>query len=213
MNKDLRVIIEIAALTASLAIAGCSSDTKATPSGSAEAGCPGKDAGCPGTDAGCPGTDAGCPGPTPETPGDANTPPTGKADAIDSWIAKGDYKAWKCEPSAHDARSPSPHGKNRICSNPKASAHGAGEYPVGAASVKELYDAAGTNITGYAVGLHFAAGAGGETWYWYEELGASIVANGLGSTGTPKNVCVGCHMGAGSDPMHSGHDMVYTQVK
>lgn len=167
MNKDLRTIIEIAAVAAGVALAGCSSDSSTGTNNAvgADAGCPGKDAGCPGADAGCPGKDAGCPGAA-ETPGDAQTPPTGKAETIDAWIAKGDYKSWKCEPAAHDARSPSPHGKNRICSNTKTSAQGAGEYPVGSASVKELYDAAGTNITGYAIGLQVKAGTSGDTCYW-----------------------------------------------
>ncbi len=144
-------------------------------------------------------------------PGDAQTPPTGEASAISAWLTKGDYKAWKCEPASHDARSPSPHGKNRICSNTVLSTHGAGEYPVGAAGVKELYNAAGTSIVGYAMYRKVAAGQG-EAWYWFEQIDGDLVANGLGTSGTPKTVCVGCHAGAGSDANHSGHDLVYTQV-
>jgi hypothetical protein len=151
---------------------------------------------------------------------DPQLPPEGAA-AVDAWIAKGYYKAWHCEPAKHDARSPSPHGQNRICSNTLLSGHTTGEYPVDASSVKEIYNAAG-QIGGYAVGTHIKAGAGGETWYWYEKVpldsmaphdANGVVADGLGDTGTAKSICVGCHAGAGSDPMHSGHDMVYTQVK
>lgn len=146
---------------------------------------------------------------TSTTPGDMQTPVTGTAADIDAWIATGDYKAWHCEAAPHAARSPSPHGGNRICSNDLLSAHGAGEYPVGAASVKELYDTANTKIVGYAMARKMSAG-GGDTWYWYEVNGG-VVANGLGVTGTSAgSICVGCHSKA---EMHAGHDLVYTQVK
>ena len=44
-------------------------------------------------------------------------------------------------------------------------------------------------------------------------LGWGVVADGLGTSGPPQSICVGCHAGAGSDSAHSGHDLVYTQVK
>jgi hypothetical protein len=217
MKTDLLSIIEAACVVGAIALIGCSSTSTGTGTG-ADAGCPGKadaagcpakaDAGCPG--AGCPAVDGGCPGMG--TPGDAQTPPTGKQADIEAWLKKGEYKAWKCEAAVHDARATgmSPHGKNRICSNTKlsAAAAGAGEYPVGSAGVKELYDAAGTNIVGYAAYLKTRAGAG-ESWYWYERadaFGATAVANGLGNAGTPLTVCVGCHAKA-------PRDQVFTQVQ
>lgn len=152
-----------------------------------------------------------------------NPPTTGSAD-VEAWLNKGFYKSWKCEAAAHAQRSPSPHGMNRICSNDKLSAHAAdgGEYPVDSASVKELYAANGTTLEGIAVARHVSAGTSGATWYWYERVplnspvphdDAGVVADGLGSSGPAKDICVGCHQGAGSDSMHSGHDQVYTQVK
>jgi len=152
--------------------------------------------------------------------GDAQTPPTDYAD-IENWLSAGSYKSWHCEPSAHAARTPSVHGQNRICSNTLLSGAGPGEYPVGSSSVKELYDSAGLNVTGYAVSLHTTAGKTGDTWYWYERVGASspvphdsfgLVANGSGGAGLPLTICVACHSAAGSDANHSGHDFVYTQV-
>lgn len=143
---------------------------------------------------------------------DPQTPPQSAA-AVASWIAEGHYQGWHCEPESHEARPPSPHGVNRVCSNDLASAHGSGEYPVGAASVKELFDDEGTNVVGHAVSLHVSAGPSGATWYWYEQLTSGVVADGLGDEGTPRTVCVGCHQGAGSDAAHSGHDLVYTQVE
>ncbi len=165
-----------------------------------------------------------CGGPTgsPDAGVDPQNPPTTGRAAIEAWLAAGVYKQWKCEPASHDARSPSPHGKNRICSNAKLSAAGTGEYPVDSAGVKELLDTDGTTLIGYAVYRHVSGGAGGDSWYWYERVPANhpaphdangVVADGLGGAGPPRDICVGCHQGAGSDAMHSGHDMVYTQVR
>lgn len=208
MKTDLLSVLEAACVAGVIALVGCGSDSSRSPDGQslgAETG-----AGGPGVEAGCPGQEAGCPA---SAPADAQTPPIGAESAISAWLAKGDYKAWKCEPAPHDARPPGAHGKNRICSNALLSAHGAGEYPVGAAGVKELYDAAGVNIVGYAMYRKVAMG-GGEAWYWFEKIqSGSLVANGLGTSGTPKTVCAGCHEDAGSDPSLSGHDFVYTQVK
>jgi hypothetical protein len=138
-------------------------------------------------------------------------PPTGSAAVIDTWLAAGYYKTWACEAAPHTARPPSGHSPNRVCSNSKASAHQTGEYPVGAASVKELYDDSRTRIVGYAVATKVATG-GGEIWYWYERLDANgVIANGLGTSGVPKTVCTRCHNRAGTSTF--GHDMVFTQVR
>ncbi len=147
---------------------------------------------------------------SPGTPGSAQTPATG-ASEMEAWLGAKHYAAWHCEPAAHDARSPSPHGRNRICTNDLLSAHAQGEYPVGAAAVKEIDS--GGSISGHAVYLHVKAGTTGDTWYWYEKLGGRVVADGTGDSGVAKSVCVGCHQAAGTDAMHSGHDFVYTQVK
>jgi hypothetical protein len=145
---------------------------------------------------------------------DAQTPPTtGRVD-IEAWLAKGDYKNWHCEAAVHDARSPSPHGKNRICSNDKVSATASGAYPVDSAGVKELYDSTGTTIVGYAVYRKVADGTGGDSWYWYERVPLTsaaphdangTVADGLGSSGPPQTICVTCHQAA-------SRDFVYTRV-
>lgn len=142
---------------------------------------------------------------------EAELPPAATAQQMDAWLAAGHYRSWTCETDVHAARPPSGHSPNRICSNALASAHGDGEYPVGAASVKELYDDAGRNVIGYAVARKLGAG-GGESWYWYERLdGVGVVAAGKGDDGTPKRVCVRCHARAGSSTF--GHDAVFTQVR
>jgi hypothetical protein len=148
-------------------------------------------------------------------------PPRG-ADAVEAWLADGAYLDWSCEPEPHAARSPSPHGVNRICSNDVLSAHEAGEYPVDAASVKELYADDSVTIVGYAVALHVRAGTEGGDWYWYERVpldhpaphdANGVVADALGDSGPAQSICVSCHSAAGSDAAHSGHDFVYTQVR
>ncbi len=148
---------------------------------------------------------AGC-GPS-GTMSDPEVPPMG-ASAMGSWLAEGHYLKWKCEAAAHDARPQSPHSRNRICSNAKLSGAGAGEYPVDSASVKELFSGTATAPTGYAVARHHQAGTTGDSWYWYEKLGASVVADGTNVSG-----CAGCHQAAGSDAQHTGHDFIYTQVR
>jgi hypothetical protein len=132
--------------------------------------------------------------------GDAETPATGKLADVDAWLARGDYKRWKCESAPHDGRGSSPHKQNRICSNGKLSATTDGNYPVGAANVKELYE--GGAVKGYAVMLKIKEGAGGANWYWFERLpSGSYPANG-----PDDGTCTGCHAGAPKDS-------VFTQVK
>lgn len=155
-----------------------------------------------------------------KTSSDPQTPPQGHA-AITEWLAAGHYTSWACEPEPHEARSPSPHGYNRICSNDLLSNHTTGEYPVGAAAVKELYTDPAMPIAGYAVELHVTAGTDGGDWYWYEVVpddseaphdANGVVADGLGDSGAAMTICVSCHEAAGSDVDHGGHDFVYTQV-
>jgi len=149
----------------------------------------------------------------PNVDGDAQTPPQGSEATIEAWLDEASYKGtgWYCEPAIHEARSPSPHGSNKICSNTKlASTGGTAVYPMGAASVKELYvdDA----LVGRAIALKLADGTSdGSKWYFYERIGAQIFANGKG-TRNNSDLCSSCHAGAGTDAGHSGRDFVYTQV-
>ena len=156
------------------------------------------------------------------------TPPQG-AEAVERWLATGEYKNWQCETKPHANRSPSPHGFNRICSNDviAAKANDKGDWPKGAAAVKELFTTAdATEPEGYSVYLKTQAdSAKGANWYWYERLPQetadelkidAVVADGFGNSGGAKEVCVSCHVAAGSDPAHTpstgGRDQVYTPV-
>ncbi len=135
-------------------------------------------------------------------------PPQGQA-ALDAWLATGAYKSWACEVAPQQRRGA--HGANRVCSNSLASAAGPGAYPVGAASVKELYDNNG-QINGYAVSKHVAVEGEGAGWYWYERIGSRVIADGLGDAGTAKRVCASCHAAAWQGSA-AGHDFVYVQVR
>ncbi len=168
---------------------------------------------------------------------DAQTPPTtGRVD-IQKWLADGSYKTWTCEPAIHALRAPSPHGANatgynKICSNDLIAnnATGTGNWPKGAAAVKEIYDSTtATTPIGFAVYLKTSAdSSGGAGWYWYEQVPVStdpstvphdsngVVADGTGGSGPAKDICVACHAAAGSDAAHTpspgGRDQVYTPV-
>jgi hypothetical protein len=159
----------------------------------------------------------------------SQTPPMGGA-AVEAWLAAGSYKQWTCEPQSHAARSPSPHGFNRICSNSVVSSNAVGTaaWPEGASAVKELLaDATSTTPVGYAVYLKTNTdSAAGSNWYWYERIPVDstafphdangVVADGTGGTGPAMTICVSCHAAAGSDAAHTpspgGRDEVYTAV-
>ncbi|MBC7975713.1 MAG: hypothetical protein H7138_12110 [Myxococcales bacterium] len=161
---------------------------------------------------------------------DDQTPPTSGRTAMESWLSAGSYKDWACEPTVHEARSPSPHGFNRICSNSliAGAATGTAPWPKGSAAVKELYaSATSTTPFGYAVYLKTEAdSAAGANWYWYERVpldseaphdNNGTVADGNGDSGPAMTICVGCHNAAGADSAHTpsvgGRDQVYTPVR
>jgi len=124
---------------------------------------------------------------------DPQLPPDNGAD-VTTWLSHGYYKSWRCEPTGHDARAPSPHGRNRICNNDAVQhAPATGPYPVGAASAKELLDDHDA-ITGYAVYRKLADGTDGANWYWFEIVNGTTTGDGDGVT-----VCVGCHSQAPRD--------------
>ena len=143
---------------------------------------------------------SGTPGDAADPAGDAATtqlPPTGRA-ALETWLATGAYSTWSCEPSPHPARPPGAHGSNRICSNDAIAGTATGPLPAGAASVKELYE--NGNRIGFAVAVKRQAdSAGGTGWYWFENFGGTIYADGPGVS-----LCTGCH--------EDGDDFVFTRV-
>jgi Cytochrome P460 len=168
-------------------------------------------AACVAEDAGPGGGDAG------QLAGTAQTPPT-TAPELEQWLADGVYESWHCEADVHASRSPSPHGYNRICVNDAVADHidETDPWPEGAAAVKELYsDAKAKQPKGYAVYLKVAEDSDqGAGWYWYERIGDSVPADGLGNAGAAKSVCVGCHLSAGdgaeNTPTTGARDLVFS---
>lgn len=203
------------------ALAACGSDT--TTGGGGSTGSGGSTTSTSGTSTGS-GGEASTTTSSTSTGGgmlttDAQTPPQGGVPEMKAWLATGDYKKWHCEAAEHDSKAPSPHKVNRICSNDKLAGAGAsGPFPVGAAGVKELWDKAGGVVMGYAVYVKTATdSANGTSWYWYEDNPeinppGGIVADGFGTSGVPKDVCVSCHVKAGATFAATARDFVFVQV-
>jgi hypothetical protein len=135
--------------------------------------------------------------------GDPELPPTTTKEAMNQWLAAAPYKKWKCQPAKHPGAANSPHGDVRICSNAKLAGSASGDYPVGAASVKELHGAAG--ITGYAVSVKIAAPSAPASWYWFEVDKGAFAASGAGDMN-----CTNCHASAAAG---TGRDFTFVQVK
>lgn len=127
-----------------------------------------------------------------------NVPPTAK-DALLNWLQAGSYRNWEKESAPHQSLGPHPV-QVVVYLNPaldRSLAAKAAAHPVGAAAVKELFDASG-KLAGWAVSVKTAADSeGGKGWYWYEILGTTPAARVVASAnGVP--LCVGCHA-PGSD--------------
>ena len=132
--------------------------------------------------------------------GGKGTPSDGKpvagiptdASKMFQFLTAGDYKAWTAESAVHESKGP--HGKVRTFVNETlASSLSAknSEHPVGSAAVKELYKKDGTTLSGWAVELKATAGAGGESWYWYEVFSTTDGSSPIEGLG--HSTCTGCH--------------------
>jgi hypothetical protein len=130
-------------------------------------------------------------------PGTPEEPPRGQA-ALEAWLLAGHYRGWTCEAAISPRRLNGAHGRHRICSNRLLVESAAGPYPVGAASVKELYDL-GDGPNGYAVGLKVAAGTDEASWYWYERTGTSPTSRPVADAVGAKICGMECHAAAPRD--------------
>jgi hypothetical protein len=150
-------------------------------------------------------------------------PPQGRG-PLETWIRRGDYRAWSCQLTPHPAPMPSAHQFTRICLN-RAWGETAvtSVFPMGAAAVKELYAADLRTIRGYAVMLKVGSGNTAADWYWYQRYEAGTlapdlpepiepdgtVADGVGTTGNAQRLCASCHSTAG-ELGRSGHHFAFT---
>ena len=124
-------------------------------------------------------------------------------DDAKAWLEANSYSGWEAESAVHAATLGSPHGDVKIFVNAKlATSLGAANtaHPVGAASVKELYE--NDALIGWAYYVKIQAdSANGDGWYWYEITNDSVVADGNGDA-----TCTGCHA-AGVDYVRIGYPL------
>jgi len=92
---------------------------------------------------------------------------------------------WQCEPFVRDAILGSPHGAARVCSNAVLSTSQGDVLPIGAVSVKEIYDAE-HRLRAHAVSRKMGEG----DWYWYEY---AFVTGRLHVDGHNTGSCPDCH--------------------
>jgi hypothetical protein len=113
-------------------------------------------------------------------------------DGILAFLRDGKYKEWRAESAVHDSKGP--HGKVRSYYNPKlaeAIEAEAETFPIGSISVKELYNADGKTLVGYALEAKNSDLPHGKGWLWYEGFAPEFHQYyGLGLT-----TCVSCHKG------------------
>jgi hypothetical protein len=116
---------------------------------------------------------------------DPELPPRGMA-SIERWLDAGHHRSWRCEVIARPAMPGSPHASARVCSNAALSAATGSALPVGAVSVKEMYDPS-AKLLGHAISRKMGDG----DWYWYEFHSSRLFVDGH-NTGS----CPDCHGGA-----------------
>jgi len=129
--------------------------------------------------------------------GTAQRPPMGQT-VLEAWLAAGHYLAWRCDTAIRPPAPNGAHGRHRTCSNDVLLGSTAGDYPVGAAAVKEHY----TTDNGpnrFAVSLKVAPGPGDGTWYWYERTGTSPRSRPVADGVAARNCGPDCHGAAPRD--------------
>jgi hypothetical protein len=149
---------------------------------------------------GCNGaSDGGDAGPSAPDGGSSQPPPQGQL-AVEAWLASGSYlqPPWRCESGIMAPRLNGAHGRNRTCTNDILLGADSVPYPVGSASVKEMFDAQ-SRPNGFAVSLKVAPGSGNDSWYWYERPGSSPTSRPV-ADGVAVDLCGGaCHADAPRD--------------
>lgn len=108
--------------------------------------------------------------------------------ALLPWLEAGTYLEFDAESGVHPSAGPHGGGVRTFVNAPLLDSLAAGNetHPLGSGTVKELYS--GEAIIGWAVGVKIAEGSGDDTWYWYEWLNDSVIADGVGV-----GLCANCH--------------------
>ena len=110
------------------------------------------------------------------------------------WLQAGNYMGFTAESDKH--ASTGPHGENvRTFLNPilfDALSSGSTNFPVGSASVKELWGN-GSKLVGWAVFVKTQAdSASGNGFYWYEIYNTTDPSKPV-ADGNGVGLCTGCH--------------------
>lgn len=114
---------------------------------------------------------------------------------IAAFVKERRYQGWLAEPAVHGSPI---HGRVRVFFNDSAVQslrEGRDTHPVGTVLVKELYASDDTRLTGHALEVKVEAGAGKDTWVFYE---ASLNDSPAPYYGRGHPTCHGCHE-AGKD--------------
>jgi hypothetical protein len=112
--------------------------------------------------------------------------------ALFAYLQAGRYRDFAAESGVHPSAGPHGNGVRSFVNAvlDRSLAEGNLSHPVGAAAVKELYDG-GAALTGWAVEVKVADGAGGDGWYWYEVFSTTDGSRPISGVGNP--ICTGCH--------------------
>jgi hypothetical protein len=110
---------------------------------------------------------------------------------IVTFVKERRYQGWFAEPAVHE--SSGPHGQVRVFFNDTAveslRANNA-THPVGSILVKELYAPDGKQLVGHALDVKVEAGAGKDTWLFFEGALPGYKNNFYGRG---HEACHGCH--------------------
>ena len=130
-----------------------------------------------------------------EAPPAGDEVPPRESGAMEAWLADAPYLGWTCEPELRPPVDPSPHGEARVCQNQiLLDADGDGEFPPGAASVKE--QGSGGSVSLVSVVVRATTGGGGESWYWWrKDVNLDLVV--VDAFGAAE--CASCHQDAERD--------------
>jgi hypothetical protein len=138
----------------------------------------------------------------------AQVPPA-TSEGLDAWIANEPWKAWTCEPAPRGPRLNSPHDQVRVCENDlltaALAAGGAGDLPVGAAAVKEMYDQG--SVWSYTIAVRGKSGSGVDKWFWWRKVIDGSTTPAITNQGYGDVFCSGCHVGAAAA---GGRDSIFT---
>jgi hypothetical protein len=147
-----------------------------------------------GVTSGCDGGDEAGDGDTATETGDtgaAGDVPS-NADELTPFLEGNGYSGFSAESAVHAGTGTSPHGMVRVYINDtleQSLAAGNSSHPVGSAAIKELYDADGVTVDGWAVSVKTAQDSGdGMGWYWYRIINDDLTSDSNGDA-----QCTGCH--------------------